>query len=83
MHWPAQKHAREPHKLKPRPPTSPPQPNPHSPNATRRVRAWGCKSKPPKIPSPQFQPRHDRIQIDDLSSARSGEYGAMPLAKSS
>ena len=27
----------------------------------------GCKPKPPKIPSPQLQPRHDRIQVDELS----------------
>ena len=29
----------------------------------------GCKPKPPKIPSTQFEPRHDRIQIDDLAIA--------------
>jgi hypothetical protein len=32
----------------------------------------GCKPKPPKIPSPQFQPRHDRIQVDELSVAAEG-----------
>jgi hypothetical protein len=26
----------------------------------------GCKPKPPKIPSGQIQPRHDRIQVYDL-----------------
>jgi hypothetical protein len=25
--------------------------------------SWGCKPKPPKIPSPQLQPRRDRIQV--------------------
>ena len=33
---------------------------------------WGCKPKPSKIPSPQLQPRHDRIQVDDLSVAAEG-----------
>ena len=32
-------------------------------------RVRGCKPKPPKIPSTQFEPRHDRIQIDDLAIA--------------
>jgi len=32
-------------------------------------RIRGCKPKPPKIPSTQFEPRHDRIQIDDLAIA--------------
>ena len=27
---------------------------------------WGCKPEPPKFPSPQFQPRHERIEVDDL-----------------
>jgi hypothetical protein len=26
----------------------------------------GSEPKPPKIPSPRFQLRHDRIQVDDL-----------------
>ena len=26
----------------------------------------GCKPEPPKFPSPQFQPRHERIEVDDL-----------------
>ena len=34
--------------------------------------AWGCKPKPPKIPSPQLQPRHDGIQVDELSVAAEG-----------
>jgi|SRR6516225_7413221 len=29
----------------------------------------GCKPKPPKISSPQLQPRHDRIQVDQLPVA--------------
>ena len=33
---------------------------------------WGGKPKPPKIPSTQFQPRHDRIQIDNLTIAVKG-----------
>jgi hypothetical protein len=32
----------------------------------------GCKPKPPKIPSTQLQPRHDGIQVDDLSVAAEG-----------
>jgi hypothetical protein len=35
----------------------------------RALHSGGCKPKPPKIPSPQLQPRHDGIQIDDLSVA--------------
>ena len=30
-------------------------------------RVWGCKPKPPKIPSAQIQPCNDRIQVDDLT----------------
>jgi hypothetical protein len=30
------------------------------------VANWGCKPKPPKIPSPHFQPSNDRIKVDDL-----------------
>ena len=37
-----------------------------------KVQSRGCKPKPPKIPSPQLQPRHDRIQVDELSLAREG-----------
>jgi hypothetical protein len=33
---------------------------------------WECKPEPPKIPSSQLQPRHDRIQVDDLSVATEG-----------
>jgi len=36
------------------------------------VHVWGCKPKPPKIPSPQPQPRHDRIQVDERSVAAEG-----------
>jgi hypothetical protein len=36
------------------------------------TRIRGCKPKPPKIPSSQFQPRHDRIQVDDLPIATEG-----------
>ncbi|MGU5528878.1 hypothetical protein, partial [Aeromonas caviae] len=36
------------------------------------LRSWGGKPKPPKIPSTQFQPRHDRIQIDNLTIAVKG-----------
>ena len=32
----------------------------------------GSKPKSPKTPSPQLQPRHDRIQVDDLSVAAEG-----------
>ena|ERR1700675_3410638 len=32
----------------------------------------GSKPKPPKIPSPQFQLRHDRIQVDELPVAAEG-----------
>ncbi|MFZ3296601.1 MAG: hypothetical protein WA344_00940, partial [Ralstonia pickettii] len=33
---------------------------------------WGCKPEPPKFPSPQFQPRHERIEVDDLAVALEG-----------
>lgn len=32
-------------------------------------RRWGCKPKPQKIPSVQFQPGHDRLQVEDLAGA--------------
>ena len=32
----------------------------------------GSKPKSPKTPLPQLQPRHDRIQVDDLSVAAEG-----------
>jgi hypothetical protein len=38
----------------------------------RKTGRWGCKPKPPKIPSTQLQPRHDGIQVDDLSVAVEG-----------
>ena len=36
------------------------------------IRGWGCKPKPPKIPSPQIESRHDRIQVNELSIAAEG-----------
>jgi len=36
------------------------------------VSAICCKPKSPKIPSTRLQPRHDRIQVDDLSVAAKG-----------
>ena len=33
---------------------------------TASGRSWGCKPKPPKIPSSQIQPRQDRIQVYGL-----------------
>jgi len=32
-----------------------------------RYPQWGCKAKPPESPSTQLKPRHDGIQVDDLS----------------
>jgi hypothetical protein len=31
--------------------------------------AWGCKPQPPKIPSQQIEPGHDRIQVDKFRIA--------------
>jgi hypothetical protein len=36
------------------------------------VAVWGCKPKPPKIPSRQIEPRYDRIQVDGLPVAAEG-----------
>ena len=33
---------------------------------------WGCKPEPPKFPSPQFQPGHERIQVDHPAIALEG-----------
>ncbi len=30
------------------------------------IAKWGCKPKPPEIPSGQIQARYDQIQVDDL-----------------
>src|SRR5665213_631684 len=35
----------------------------------RKKACWGCKPKPPKIPSSQIQPRHDCIQVYNRSAA--------------
>ena len=36
------------------------------------ARSWGCKPEPPKFPSPQFQPGHERVQIDEPATALEG-----------
>ena len=48
------------------------------------VFGWGCKPEPPKFLSFQFQPCHERIQVDHLAVALEGvkyvkpwEAGAM------
>ena len=42
----------------------------HLRRLVRRIRS--CKPEPQKIPSSQVQPRHDRVQVDDLSAAAKG-----------
>jgi len=34
-----------------------------------RKTAWGCKPKPPKIPSRQIESRHDRVKVNEFSVA--------------
>jgi hypothetical protein len=44
-------------------------------SSSRLLRRWGCKPKPPEIPEiplTQLQPRHNGIQVDDLSVAVEG-----------
>ena len=46
--------------------------------------AWGCKPKPPKIPSSQIQSSHDCIQVYDIRAtapARRTRTPANPSAK--
>ena len=38
----------------------------HEQAECRNQQIGGCKPEPPKFPSPQFQPRHERIEVDDL-----------------
>jgi len=41
-------------------------------SAFRQRAFWGCKPKPPKIPSRQIESRYDRIQVDGLPVAAEG-----------
>ena len=37
-----------------------------------RTPIWGSKPEPPKIPSPQFQLRHERVQVYHLAVTLEG-----------